>query len=69
MKILNRKQLSSSFVKPTGATRRLALGAMTIATGIVGDAAVTAAVTRLDMATQLRGPTPHEVAEDAALLD
>jgi hypothetical protein len=55
-------------LEPLGVVVALTLGAMSIATGVVGDLQVPALVTLTDVSTQGRGPTSDEISQHLALL-
>ena len=55
MEILNWKQFILALLKPAGAVEALALGAMAIAAGVVGDAGVMALAALFDVSAQFRG--------------
>jgi hypothetical protein len=61
MKVLDRQQLASSLFEPRRAGGALALWAMAIAAGAIGDRAVAATVALLDVAAERGGATERDV--------
>ena len=66
VEIGNRQQFRRPIGEPLCARQPLALRAVPVAAGIVGDACP-AVVTLLDMAAERRRPAPHDCAHDAPL--
>jgi len=60
------QQIGLSVGKPAFARRTLALGAMPIAAGVIGNAGMRAVFTGLDMTTERRSPTQFDRRHDAA---
>lgn len=67
VEIRHGKEFGLPLGKPLRACRALALRAMPIATGVVGDARGAAVVALLDMAAELRRPTRRDGAHHASL--
>ena len=67
MEVRHRQQFGLARVEPFGARQPLALGAMPVAAGVVGDADVAAIVALLDMPAQRRRPAGLDRAHDAPL--
>jgi hypothetical protein len=61
VKVLDRQELGGALVEPRRAGGALALWAMAIAAGAIGDRAVAAAVALFDVATERCGATDRDV--------
>ena len=68
MEVLDGQEFGLAGLHPVGGGGGLALGAVAVAAGVVGDLAVAAAVAGLDVAAQGGGPAGDDVAQGAALL-
>src|ERR1700736_265324 len=68
VEVFHGQELRRPLIKPLSAGGRLALGAMAVAARIVGDPAVAASVTLLDMPAQLRGAAASHMPEDTPLV-
>ena len=67
MEVRNRQQLALAVGKPLGAGETLALGAVPVTAGIVGNAGLTAILAALDMAAERRCAAHLDRRHDAAV--
>ena len=67
VEILHRQQFGLSVHEPFGARQPLALGTMTVAAGVVGDACRAAIIALLDVPAERRSPARCDGAHDAPL--
>src|SRR5262245_28158943 len=65
--VFDRQQVLRLLLEPAGTGQGLALGTVTVATRVVGDALVAAVQAVLDVAAQRRGPADGQVAQRLAL--
>ena len=68
VEIRDRQQVGVTIGQPLGARQALALGAVPVATAVVGDADHAAVVALLDMAAERRGAASLDRGHDAALV-
>jgi hypothetical protein len=67
MLVLDRQQVLRLPLEPLRTRQCLALGTVAMATGVVGDALVTAVEAMLDVAAERRGPAVGQIAQGAPL--
>jgi hypothetical protein len=67
VKILGVEKLGSAVFQPLRASQTLAFRAAPVATAVVADALVVAAIAALDMTTKCRRPAQFDRAHDATL--
>jgi hypothetical protein len=68
VKVLDGQQLRCSRIQPSGRSRSLALGTMTVATRVVSDPLVSALIACLDVPAQCRSAAANQIIEDTTLL-
>jgi hypothetical protein len=68
MKVFNRQELSGALLEPCRAASALALRAMAIAAGAIGDRSMAALVALVDVTAEGGGPAEHNVSKRSFLL-